>query len=84
MAIGRPDRRQRHDHGGDGLQIAISDTAKPLGRLHAHHGKVEAGTIKVGDAVALAVDTARRDATRANHSPRTCCTRRCATAWART
>ena len=54
--------------GSDGLQIAISDTAKPLGRLHAHHGKVEAGTIKVGDAVALAVDTARRDATRANHS----------------
>ncbi|WP_371432938.1 alanine--tRNA ligase [Novosphingobium sp.] len=54
--------------GADGLKIAVSDTSKPLGRLHAHQGKVEAGTIKVGDAVALAVDTARRDATRANHS----------------
>lgn len=54
--------------GGDGLKIVVSDTSKPLGRLHAHQGKVEAGTIKVGDAVTLAVDTARRDATRANHS----------------
>ena len=54
--------------GADGLKIVVSDTSKPLGRLHAHQGKVEAGTIKVGDAVALAVDTARRDATRANHS----------------
>jgi len=52
----------------EGLRIAVSDTAKPLGRLHAHHGRVEAGTIKLGDAVLLAVDVARRDATRANHS----------------
>jgi alanyl-tRNA synthetase len=52
----------------EGLRITVSDTAKPLGRLHAHHGRVEAGTIKPGDAVLLAVDVARRDATRANHS----------------
>ena len=54
--------------GPDGLLLAVSDTAKPLGRLHAHHAKVVAGTIRVGDAVALAIDTARRDAIRANHS----------------
>ncbi len=54
--------------GADGLKLAVSDTAKPLGRLHAHHAKVEAGTIKLGDTVHLEVDTARRDAIRANHS----------------
>ena len=52
----------------EGLRIAVSDTAKPLGRLHAHVGTVESGTIKVGDAVQLAIDVSRRDATRANHS----------------
>ncbi len=51
-----------------GLRIAISDTSKPLGRLYAMHGKVESGTIKVGDTVHLEVDTDRRDAIRANHS----------------
>ena len=52
----------------EGLRIAVSDTAKPLGRLHAHQGTVEGGSVKVGDAVQLAIDVARRDATRANHS----------------
>ncbi|MBX9885465.1 MAG: alanine--tRNA ligase [Novosphingobium sp.] len=52
----------------EGLRIGVSDTAKPLGRLHAHVGTVEAGSVKVGDAVQLAIDVARRDATRANHS----------------
>jgi len=54
--------------GADGLTIAVSDTAKPLGRLHAHNGTVQAGTIKVGDVVKLDIDVARRDAIRANHS----------------
>ena len=52
----------------EGLRVAVNDTAKPLGRLHAHVGTVEAGSVKVGDAVQLAIDVARRDATRANHS----------------
>jgi alanyl-tRNA synthetase len=52
----------------EGLRMAVSDTAKPLGRLHAHHGRIEAGSIKLGDAVMLSVDVVRRDATRANHS----------------
>ncbi|WEK47331.1 MAG: alanine--tRNA ligase [Candidatus Andeanibacterium colombiense] len=54
--------------GGSGLRIAVADTSKPLGRLHAMHGKIESGTIKVGDTVHLEVDVARRDAIRANHS----------------
>jgi alanyl-tRNA synthetase len=51
-----------------GLQIAVSDTAKPLGRLHAHRGTIASGAIAVGDTVHLAVDAARRDRIRANHS----------------
>ena len=54
--------------GADGLRLAVGDTAKPLGRLHAHLATVEAGTIKVGDVVRLDIDVARRDAIRANHS----------------
>ncbi|KHK91901.1 alanine--tRNA ligase [Novosphingobium malaysiense] len=53
---------------GKGLKIAIADTSKPLGRLHAMTGKVEEGAIKVGDVVNLVVDVERRDAIRANHS----------------
>ena len=54
--------------GADGLTLAVSDTAKPLGRLHAHNAQVQAGTIKVGDVVKLDIDVVRRDAIRANHS----------------
>ncbi len=54
--------------GADGLTITVSDTAKPLGRLHAHNGTVAAGAVKVGDVVRLDIDVARRDAIRANHS----------------
>ncbi|HQA17217.1 MAG TPA: alanine--tRNA ligase [Novosphingobium sp.] len=54
--------------GADGLKLAVSDTAKPLGRIHAHHATVETGTIKVGDMVRLDIDATRRDAIRANHS----------------
>ena len=50
------------------LAIRIADTAKPLGRLHAMSGKIESGTIAVGDTVHLVVDAERRDRIRANHS----------------
>ena len=50
------------------LKIAVSETSKPLGRLHAHHGKITSGTISVGATVHLAIDVARRDKIRANHS----------------
>ncbi|ETI63648.1 alanyl-tRNA synthetase [Sphingobium sp. C100] len=51
-----------------GFAAAVEDTAKPLGRVHAHRATVEAGSIKVGDTVHLAVDVDRRDRIRANHS----------------
>ena len=54
--------------GPDGLKLTVTDTSKPLGRLHAHHAKVESGTIRKGDTVHLEVDIDRRDAIRANHS----------------
>ncbi|MBX9796825.1 alanine--tRNA ligase [Sphingomonas sp.] len=55
--------------GGDaGLAARVDDTAKALGRLHVHHAVVEAGGVKLGDTVHLAIDTARRAQVRANHS----------------
>jgi alanyl-tRNA synthetase len=53
---------------GEGLAAHVTDTAKPLGRLHAHHATIDEGRIAVGDTVHLAVDSARRDRVRANHS----------------
>jgi alanyl-tRNA synthetase len=54
--------------GADGLRLVVTDTSKPLGRLHAHHAKVASGTIRKGNTVHLEVDVERRDAIRANHS----------------
>ncbi len=50
------------------LSIKVTDTSKPLGRLHAHHGLIKSGTISLEDTVHLQVDAERRDAIRANHS----------------
>ncbi len=46
----------------------VTDTAKPLGKLHAHVGVLKSGSLKVGAAVALKVDAERRAAVKANHS----------------
>ncbi|HQS97345.1 MAG: alanine--tRNA ligase [Novosphingobium sp. 17-62-19] len=54
--------------GADGLTLVVGDTAKPLGRLHAHNATVQTGTVKIGDVVKLDIDVERRDAIRANHS----------------
>ena len=51
-----------------GLRATVSDTGKPLGKLHTHQATIEAGTIKVGDVVRLDVDADRRSRVRANHS----------------
>jgi len=50
------------------LVIRITDTAKPLGRLHAMKGVVESGEVRVGQAASFSVDPERRAAVRANHS----------------
>lgn len=52
----------------NGLLAVVRDTAKPLGRLHAHQAKIESGQVAVGDTVHLAIDAERRDRIRANHS----------------
>jgi alanyl-tRNA synthetase len=54
--------------GGKGFKAKVTDTGKPLGRLHAHHALVEAGEISVGDVLHMAIDVARRDTVRSNHS----------------
>jgi alanyl-tRNA synthetase len=51
-----------------GLAIEISDVRKRAGALHGHVGRVVKGALRRGDAVRLAIDAARRDETRANHS----------------
>ncbi len=52
----------------DGFAADVLDTAKPLGRLHAHRAIISAGKITVGDNVQMQVDNTRRDQIRANHS----------------
>ncbi|MFA5967950.1 MAG: alanine--tRNA ligase [Sphingomonas sp.] len=51
-----------------GLRATVGDTQKALGRLHVHRTTIETGRVKLGDSVRLAIDVAKRDATRANHS----------------
>jgi alanyl-tRNA synthetase len=51
-----------------GGTIQVADTQKPVNGLFVHRGVVETGSVKVGDAVELQVDSERRDATRRNHS----------------
>jgi len=54
--------------GAGGLRIVVADTQKPLGRVHTHIGRVEAGQVRVGDQLVMAVDHERRGRLRANHS----------------
>ncbi len=52
----------------NGFAAKVSDTAKPLGRLHAHQVEVTGGEVSVGDNVHLEVDDVRRAQVRSNHS----------------
>ncbi len=51
-----------------GLSATVSDTTKPLGRLHAHVAQIRSGVVAVGDTVHLQIDVDRRLRLRANHS----------------
>ncbi|MGH6715046.1 MAG: alanine--tRNA ligase, partial [Bradyrhizobium sp.] len=53
---------------GDGVKFRVTDTQKKAGDLFVHLGTVEQGTLKVGTALQLDVDHARRGAIRRNHS----------------
>lgn len=50
------------------LAAAITDTSKPLGRLHAHHMIINQGEIVADQVVTLTIDAERRARLRANHS----------------
>ena len=51
-----------------GVRFQVTNTLKKLGDLFVHEGVVEQGEMRVGLAVELSVDHARRTAIRANHS----------------
>jgi len=53
---------------GDTAVIKIKETAKKLGDMHIHLGKVSGCSIALGDDVHAVVDHTRRSALRSNHS----------------
>src|SRR5689334_21253158 len=53
---------------GEGVHVRVTDTQKRAGDLFVHAVTVEQGALKVGAALALEVDHARRSDIRRNHS----------------
>jgi alanyl-tRNA synthetase len=51
-----------------GARVVVVDTQKPLAGLVVHRGKLEGGSLAVGDSVELEVDVPRRERIRKNHS----------------
>ena len=51
-----------------GAMFAVEDTQKIQPEVFGHHGQVKNGTLKVGDTLNAAVDTAARARTMRNHS----------------
>ncbi len=51
-----------------GMRFDVQDTLKLAGQFHGHRGVLVAGSLKLGDTLAAAVDTDRRAATVINHS----------------
>jgi alanyl-tRNA synthetase len=54
--------------GEGGIKFRVTDVQKKAGDLFVHTGTVEQGTLKVGAALQLEVDHARRSSIRAHHS----------------
>ena len=49
-------------------KIKVNDTQKKMGDLFVHYGKIEKGSISIGQHVNLEIDILRRNNSRANHS----------------
>jgi alanyl-tRNA synthetase len=49
-------------------KININDTQKQMGDLFIHIGKVEKGSVKIGESVNLLIDIEKRNNSKANHS----------------
>jgi alanyl-tRNA synthetase len=52
----------------NGAELNVEDVTKEAGDVFVHHAVLAKGSLKVGDAMYLNVDNARRSAVRANHS----------------
>ncbi|HPM41098.1 MAG TPA: alanine--tRNA ligase [bacterium] len=53
---------------GEGLEVAITDTKKPLPEIVVHHGEVRRGILREGARLTLAIDGDLRQRTRCNHT----------------
>uniref|UniRef100_E6PPW9 Alanine--tRNA ligase n=1 Tax=mine drainage metagenome TaxID=410659 RepID=E6PPW9_9ZZZZ len=51
-----------------GLRFLVADTQKIQADVFGHHGRLEVGSLRVGETVAARVDAERRHATMRNHS----------------
>ncbi len=49
-------------------KIKVNDTQKKMGDLFVHYGKVETGSISIGQSVNLEIDVLKRNNSKANHS----------------
>ena len=49
-------------------KIKVNDTQKKMGDLFVHYGKVEKGSISIGQSVNLEIDVLKRNNSKANHS----------------
>ena len=54
--------------GAHGARFAVDDTLKVQAEVFGHHGRLEAGTLQVGDEVRARVDAVRRARTMRHHS----------------
>ncbi|MGN7612983.1 alanine--tRNA ligase [Magnetococcales bacterium HHB-1] len=52
----------------EGSRFTVTDTQKPLSDFTTHHGRVDQGTLQVGDSLTLKVDSEQRISTRRHHS----------------
>jgi len=52
----------------EGVRFVVSDTRIPMAGLISHAGKLESGSIAVGDKVHAAIDVDRRERIRRNHT----------------
>jgi alanyl-tRNA synthetase len=54
--------------GAHGARFAVDDTLKVQAEVFGHHGRLESGTLQVGEGVRARVDVARRARTQRHHS----------------